>query len=250
MNKAAKAAADGLAVIPARGGSKGVPRKAERLVAGVPLLARTIRAATQARSVARVIVSTDDTRYAALAREHGAEVPFLRPAHLATDHASMIDVMVDLLARLAADGFALPEWLVLLQPTSPFTTGEDIDQARCLADGRADAVVSVCRSDVQPDWLRRPDAEGWLAPLGSLDVKQHTPRQAMPTTYRLNGALYWVRTRVFLAERTFLPRCTRHFEMPLARSLDIDSPFDLELANWLAGQVPEGRVPQSMEEPR
>ncbi len=221
-----------IAVIPARGGSRGLPRKAEAEVAGVPLLVRTIRAALGARSVGRVVVSTDDQRYADLARKHGADIPFLRDPSLASDTSSIRDVVEDLLRRICRHGLA-PVSMVLLQPTSPFTRSSDIDQAFALLND-CDAVASVCESDVQPDWLRQTNEEGWLAPIAQLAVPQHTARQAMPTVFRLNGAIYWVRLDSFARERTFLPRRTRAYCMPRERSVDIDTPADLALARWLA----------------
>jgi len=148
--------ASSLAIIPARGGSKGLLRKCERKVAGVPLLVRAAKAALAAKSVARTVLSTDDEAFAKLALEAGAEVPFLRPPELATDTSSVVDAVVHLLEKLKRDEGYSPEFVVLLQPTAPFTLPSDIDGAfKAMASSGADAAVSVCLSEVKPDWLRR-----------------------------------------------------------------------------------------------
>lgn len=224
-----------LAVIPARGGSKGVRRKCARLVGGIPLLARSIAAATAAKTVSRVVVSTDDQEFAALAKAAGAEVPFLRPPELATDVSSVVDAVVHLLKGLKdAEGYE-PEYVVLLQPTSPFTLPEDVDGAfKALLSSGADAAVSLCASEVKPDWLRRVGPDGFVKPLFKLDSAQHAPRQSMPLTLRLNGAVYWVRRAVLIEGRSFLPERCAPYEMPAWRSVDIDSELDLKIAELTA----------------
>lgn len=222
------------AIIPARAGSKGLRRKAECEVGGIPLLGRTILAARAALSLERILVSTDDPAYARLAREYGAEVPFLRPASLATDTTPITDVVDHLLASL---GPCLPRQFVLLQPTSPLLLGSDIDEARARLTAGVDAVTSVCRTEVQPDWLRIVGEAGWLRPVGGLAVPQHTPRQSMPETFRLNGAIYWIRTCAYQREHTFLPTRCHPYCMPQERSLDIDCPRDLALAQWALEQL-------------
>lgn len=224
-----------LAVIPARGGSKGVRRKCGRTVGGIPLLARAIAAAKAAKTVRRVIVSTDDPEFAALAKASGAEVPFLRPAEFATDTAPVIDAIAHLLKTLKEGEGYEPECLALLQPTTPFTTGGDVDGAfKAMLSSGADASVSLCASEVNPDWLRRVGPDGFIKPVFKLDVAQHTPRQAMPKTLRLNGAVYWVRTSVLLSQRSFLPERCAPYEMPAVRSVDIDSELDIEIAELIA----------------
>jgi CMP-N-acetylneuraminic acid synthetase len=224
-----------LAVIPARGGSKGVPRKGSRLVAGRSLLARAIAAAKGAKTVSRVIVSTDDPQFAELAKAEGAEVPFLRPPQFATDAAPIVDAIAHLLETLKeSEGYA-PEFLALLQPTSPFTLPEDVDGAfKALLSSGADAAVTLCQSEVKPDWLRRVGPDGFLQPFAKLDVPPHTPRQAMPKTLRLNGAVYWVKVATLLACRSFVPPRCAPYEMPALRSVDIDSELDLLIAGLIA----------------
>lgn len=227
-----------LAIIPARGGSKGLARKCSLPVAGVPLLARAVKAALSAKSVGRVVVSTDDPEFAELAKANGAEVPFLRPAELATDSSPIVDAVVHLLKFLKHNEGFSPEFIVLLQPTAPFVLGIDIDSAfKTMTASGADAAVSVCQSEIKPDWLRRTGPGGWLEPVFKLDSAQHTPRQLMPATYRLNGAIYWIKAGILLERKTFIPERTVHFEMPSERSVDIDSELDLKYANFIAKEL-------------
>lgn len=226
-----------LAVIPARGGSKGVSRKCARNVGGSSLLSRSISSALKSNSVQRVIVSTDDQEFADIAKSKGAEVPFLRPNHLATDTASTIDAVIHLLEELKKREEYIPGYTLLIQPTTPFVSYDDIDEAFSLLNSDNCAAVSVCESEVNPDWMRRMNKEGFIEPVIKLDVPQHTARQAMPLTYRLNGAIYWIRTSVLLEERTFLPEKTVAYVMPVERSVDIDNEFDLKIADFIAHEL-------------
>jgi CMP-N-acetylneuraminic acid synthetase len=230
--------AETLAVIPARGGSKGLPRKCGLPVGGVPLLVRAISTAKAARCVSRTIVSTDDPEFAALAEKAGAEVPFLRPPELAGDATPIIDAIEHLLDSLKRGEGYVPEYLALIQATSPLSLPEDVDGAfkAMLASG-ADAAVSVCESEVKPDWLRRVGADGFIEPLMKLDAAQHTPRQAMPKTYRLNGAVYWARTSALLEARSFIPPRCVPYEMPVGRSVDVDCALDLKIAELIAKEA-------------
>ncbi len=215
-----------LAIIPTRGDSKGLPRKCERTINGVPLLVRTVRTAAEAGTVDRVIVSTDDDGFADMAGRSGAEVPFLSPAHLARDNSSVTDAVLHLCRYLEAEDGTLPEFLLLLQPTSLFLAPVDIDESFELFDPDPEAVAAVCPSEVMPDWLRSINADGLLQALGSLHIAQHMARQKMTPVCRSNGAVYWVRISVFMRSHTFLPTRTRAFVMPVKRSLDIDSEDD------------------------
>ncbi len=223
-----------LAIIPARAGSKGIKRKCEQMVNSVRLITRSITCAKEAASINRIIVSTDDVDFAQQATENGAEVPFLRPTDLAQDNSLIADVVLHLCQSILDSEKILPSALVLIQPTSPFVTSGDIDDAYSKLTNNVDAVVSVCESEVYPDWLRKCNQHGWLIPLSHLELPQHTPRQKMNKIIRINGAIYWVRTKVFLDKLTFLPEKTAPFEMPSIRSIDIDNEIDLKLANLIA----------------
>lgn len=230
---------DVLAVITARGGSKGVPRKNVRPLGGQPLIAWTVRAALEAACVARVVVSTDDAEIAEAARDAGAEVPFLRPADLASDSATSVDVMLHALDMVPGYGRA-----VLLQPTSPFRTGTDLDAGFELWQGApgAGGCVSVCAAAESPWLMYGNDGGGRLrrllaAPPGGLR------RQDLPKALVLNGAFYFIDVARFRAERRLVFDDGLGFEMPVERSMDIDTPEDFAavertLAAW-GGRLPE-----------
>ena len=219
---------DVLAVIPARGGSKGIPRKNILPVGGKPLLQWTIDAARAAACVDRVVVSTDDEEIADVARALGAEVPFMRPASLARDDTAGIDPILHALEQLGVvDG-----WTCVLQPTSPLRRASDIDGARQLVDRRgADAALAVTAVRQHAAWHKLVDDEGWLV----TPRQPPAARQSLPQVWCPNGALYLVKTGVLRAERTLLPRRSTPWEMPASRSVDIDVPDDLAIVAALLG---------------
>lgn len=219
-----------LGLVPARGGSKGIPQKNRVQLAGKPLLAWTLEAARQSGMFERLIVSTDAQEIAALASAYGAEVPFLRPESLARDDTPLIDAVVQALQWLIEQEAYRADYVMVMQPTSPLRTAEDIQAAIALAQqSRADSVVSVCAVEHHPAWMKRLDAEGRL-----LDYEPDQPftsrRQDLVPLYTMNGAIYLTRSAVVLAERTCFPADTRAYVMPAERSLDIDSPWSLHLA--------------------
>ena len=226
-----------LAVVPARGGSKGVPRKNLQELGGRPLIAWTIEAATCSRAVGRVVVTTDDEEIASESREYGAEVPFLRPAALAEDTTPSMDVIVHALDWLAENEGYAPASVVCLQPTSPFRPASDVDAAFDLfKTKRADAVVSVSEAEQHPAWMKTLDAEGRLADL--VESRERADRrQDLARVYALNGAIYLARRELLLAERTWYAGRTYGYVMPRERSLDIDTPWDLHLARLIVGDT-------------
>jgi len=214
-----------LAIVPARGGSKGLPRKNVLDLGGRPLLAWTLAAAQASRYLDRCVVSTDDEEIAAVARAHGGDVPFIRPAELATDAASAQDVLEHALRQLP--GFGI---VVILQPTSPLRSSNDIDGAiETLQEHHAPSCVSVVEPGKSPYWSYRVDENNRLTPL--LDPAfSRMRRQDLPQTYVLNGAVYAAHTQWLLDNRGALGDGTVPYVMPAERSVDIDSAFDLELA--------------------
>ena len=236
-----------LALIVARGGSKGVPRKNLRLVAGHPLIAYTFLAARRSRMLDRTIVSTDDPEIADTARRYGVEVPFMRPPELAGDDSHVVDATLHALDWLErCDGYC-PEQIMLLQPTSPFRTEEDIDRAILVAlERHAPAVVSVCESSGHPCLAKRIRPDGKLTPFVESDF-QTSRRQQLPEAYDLNGAIYLVRREVLLEERSWCPSGAHAYVMPPERSMDIDSPWDLHVADWVmrAGDLFSAQVPST-----
>jgi CMP-N,N'-diacetyllegionaminic acid synthase len=218
-----------LGLIPARGGSKGIPRKNVRMIAGRPLIAWSIEAALRSRHLDRVVVSTEDESIADVARRSGADVPFLRPAELARDESNGVDPVLHAVATL-------PEFdaVVLLQPTSPLRTSADIDGCVDLALSQdAASVVSVTPSGAHPRWIYRIDPGLRLAPvLPGFDASR---RQDLEPAYVLNGAVYFSRVARLLQERTLLGPDSLAYVMPEERSIDIDTALDWRIAEMLLG---------------
>lgn len=212
-----------LGLIPARGSSKGLPGKHLLPVGGRPLLAWTVEAGRAARSIDRLVLSSDDEAIIAAARACGCEAPFLRPAELASDEATSIDVVLHALDALP--GF---EFVALLQPTSPLRTAADIDAAcaRLQASG-ASACVSVALVDQSPYWMYRLDESDRLRPIVELPGGA-SRRQQLPSIYALNGAIYIARVEWLRRWRTFVGDDTVAYLMPVQRSIDIDTRADLE----------------------
>jgi CMP-N,N'-diacetyllegionaminic acid synthase len=223
-----------LALITARGGSKGLPGKNIREVNGRPLLDFTAAAARAAACVDRVVLSTDDEAIARVGRASGCEVPFLRPAALASDEAGSIDVVLHALDEMPAH-----DLVVLLQPTSPLRTADDIDDACAqLLRAGAPACVSVTPVDHSPYWMYRLVDGQHLQAL--LDVPGGASRrQDLPSVVRLNGAVYAARTEWLRRSRSFVtPETVAHL-MPPQRSIDIDTLEDFE---QFARQVSQGHA--------
>jgi CMP-N,N'-diacetyllegionaminic acid synthase len=212
-----------LALITARGGSKGLPGKNIRPAGGKPLLAWTVEAARGSRYCDRVVISTDDETIAAAARAHGCEVPFMRPSQLATDTASSMDVVMHALQALP--GFDL---LLLLQPTSPLRTSADIDAAcELLLAQQAPACVSITPARESPYWMYSVGPDHALKPVVELPAGI-TRRQDLPLAYSLNGGVYLARTPWLQESRSFVTPQTVALVMPANRSLDIDTLEDFE----------------------
>ncbi len=220
-----------LGLITARGGSRGIPGKNIRLVAGKPMIAWTIQAALECDSLNRVILSTDDAEIAEIGRKWRAEVPFMRPTELAQDNSPHIDVILHAVEWLMANENYHPDYVVLLQPTSPLRTAQDIDAAVALALQRdADSVVSISESPAHPFFIKRITGEGKLADFAD-KPGGYLPRQALPPAYVENGAIYVVRRDVLLREKTLYPDGTYPYIMATERSLDVDTPWDLYVAD-------------------
>ncbi|MFH6597912.1 cytidylyltransferase domain-containing protein [Ectopseudomonas khazarica] len=215
-----------LGLITARGGSKGIPRKNLVHVGGKPLIGWTIEAARNSELLDRIVLSTDDEEIAAVAHDFGCEVPFMRSPELAADASGSTEVVLDCLQRLP--GY---DYLVLLQPTSPLRVVADIDGAiRACLDGQAPACVSVCDVEESPFWMYTLEPNGSLK---SILANHYTRRQELPPVYVLNGAVYVVDTHWFATNRGFLGEGTVAYVMPRNRSLDIDTPADLQIFRQL-----------------
>jgi len=221
-----------IAIITALGGSKGLHRKNIRPLGGVPLIGWTIRAALEAQCIDRVIVSTDDHEIAAISRDLGAEVPFMRPAELSTDTATSTDVVLHALESVPGYKQA-----VLLQPTSPFRTAEDIDEGYNVwtKNPNSGGCVSV-REVTESPWLMFTSDH-----LGRMNRLLPAPssgerRQDLPNAFILNGAFYFIDVARFLNEKKFVFDDSVCFEMPIYKSGDIDSLNDFEQAEKLISE--------------
>lgn len=223
-------------VIPARGGSKGIPGKNIAQLGDRPLIAWTIEAAKAALGLERVIVSTDDEEIAAIARQWGAEVPFLRPAELSGDEASATGVMQHALSWLASDGGASYDAIAYLQPTSPFRTGAQLSEALALfARHQPDTLVSVMQvpHNMGPTSLVRPLAGETSLLLESPDGQKFR-RQDKERLYARNGPAILIASAidVLTYKRLYGPKVLG-YEMDRISSLDIDDTLDLEVARCL-----------------
>lgn len=218
-----------IGLITARGGSKSMPRKNIAPLAGKPLIAWTIEAARASRLLSRILVSTDDGEIAQVAAAWGAEVPFTRPAELAGDATPHVLVVEHAIRWLEEAEGSRPHYMLLLQPTSPLRSAEDIDAAIALAEEReAIAVVSVSPMERHPYLSKRILANGTLADFITSDIA-YLRRQDLPPAYALNGALYLNRCDSLLRDHSFLPPGTLGYVMPPERSLDVDTPWDFHL---------------------
>lgn len=225
-----------LGVIPARGGSKSIPRKNLKSVAGKPLIAYALEAALKSKLLDRVIVSTEDQEIARVAKSYGAEVPFIRPEELTRDEVSIIPVVQHAMKRLEESEGWRADVIASIQPTSPLIEATDIDSAidKLIKTG-CDSVVSVCKIvHGHPYWAMRLEGDR-LTPLNP-EGYRYLQKQDLPSFYVLNGALY-VRRREILENwsgRDFaLGEDVRAIVMDEAKSMDIDTPLDLIVAENL-----------------
>lgn len=224
-----------LGVIPARGGSKGIPRKNLAPLLGKPLLAYTIEAAKSSGRLTDVVVSTEDHEIAAVAARWGAQVPFMRPADLATDSALSLPVMQHAVLEMEKRAAQSYDAAVMLQPTTPMRSAEDIDAGiKLLLDTNADSVISVV--DVgghHPFRMKRIVGENTLINYVDQGFEDMRPRQQLPAVYIRSGALYITRRAVLMERQTFVGSDCRAYVMPAERAVNIDTRLDLLLAEHL-----------------
>lgn len=220
-----------VAIIPARGGSKGLPRKNIKPLLGKPLVAWTIEQAKNSKYVDKIIVSTDDREIAEISRKYGAEVPFLRPKELAMDESPTIDAIFHALEVLRTGNYN-PNVVVLLQPTSPLRNAEDIDNAiKLFRDSDCESVVSVCEVEHPPYWSFKIE-EKCLRPL--FDKRYlRMRRQDLEEAYIPNGAIYVSTPQTLYKYKGFYCNHTIPYIMPVERSVDIDNEIDFMLAELL-----------------
>jgi CMP-N-acetylneuraminic acid synthetase len=222
-----------LAIVPARGRSKGVPRKNLRLLSGRPLIAYTIEAALASRYISHLIVSTEDSEIADVSRSFGADVPFIRPLELALDHSSQLDVVLHALKSVEGARQINYRIVLLLQPTAPLRITTDIDNAvEKLTVTDADSVVSFHQVEQGHPYYMYTMEDDRPKPL--LEVPAHiTRRQEFPAIFVRNGAIYATRRDVLVQQRTFYGQNMRACLMPIERSINIDTEFDFAVAEFL-----------------
>ena len=222
-----------IAIIPARGGSKGLPGKNILPFCGKPLIAWTIEAALACKFLDRVIVSTDSEEIAETARTYGAEVPGLRPRELALDKSSAIDVYIYLWEQLTGKSGSEPAPFVVLQPTSPLRTTEDINSAvKLFHEKKADSIISVSEATHPPVWAKRIDEKGVLR--NYFETSQSlSNRQQIPLAYMPNGAVFILKKELVVKNRNYYSDKTYPYRMPYERSLDIDNIWDFRIAEYI-----------------
>ena len=223
-----------LAIIPARGGSKRIPRKNLAPVGGKPLLAWAILAAKSSKQVAHTLISTDDQEIAAMAKQYGADVPWLRPAALAADHTSTLEVVLHALEWAVSNYKPAPEFAVLLEPTSPLRKSYHIDKAlQMLAGSDADSVVSVCEvpHTFHPEEILAVE-KGFVRPyVASRTMAARKLRGNQEPVYVLNGLVYAFRIKSVLKNRELYGAKCLPYVMEWDTYLDIDTPEDLKAAD-------------------
>ena len=223
-----------LALVPARGGSKRLPRKNILSFLGQPLISWTIQAGLESKFVDRLVVSTEDVEISEVSKKWGADVPFLRRGELATDSAETFDVILDVLMKLDALGERY-DYLLLLQPTSPLRTTHHIDESiKLLLEKKANSVISVTEIDHPIEWTSTLPIDLSMDEFFSSPLMT-TRSQNYPTRYRLNGAIYLLRISCMLSNSSlFLKNGAYAYKMEKQHSIDIDTVEDFIFAETIA----------------
>lgn len=220
-----------LAIIPARGGSKGLIKKNVIDLCGLPLIAWTIKSAQKSRFIDKIILTSDDTEIMEVAERYGCEVPFKRPKHLSGDKAETVDVIYH-----AIQDFQDYDYLIILQPTSPLRTEVHIDEAlQTMIEARSESCVSVCHTLKTPFWMYEMDDNQRLKKLLPTPTGSHN-RQTVPQIYELNGAIYITKIDAFMSNKNFITADTVAYVMTRQLSVDIDTQEDLDICeHYLKG---------------
>ena len=227
-----------LSVIPARGGSKGIKYKNLQEISGKPLIAFTIEASMSSKLVTRTVVSTDDPKIADLAKQYGADVPFMRPSAYATDTAKSIDVALHAITECSAIYGECYDFFVLLQPTSPFRTAEHIDEAllMLMEDSNADSLISVreVANDCHPYYVYSIKASNRCFPF--IESTTIGRRQDLPSAFVRNGAIYAVKSQYLQRHRRLISEHNIAYMMTDEDSVNIDTELDLAFARSLVSK--------------
>lgn len=223
-----------IGIIPARGGSKGIPKKNIRMVGGKPLIGWTIEIASNIQEIDRLIVSTDNEEIASISKKFGAEVPFLRPDEISTDESKDYDVFHHLILWLEKKERYYPDIVIWLRPTSPLRSMLDIlSVIRLIQDNPSCCVRSITKAGHHPYWMKKKSGDILLPLCPNKSEKEYPRRQLLPDVYYLNGAVdaFWVNE----AEKNgaLFQEKMIGYEMPIERSIDIDTELDLKIAHLL-----------------
>lgn len=222
-----------IAIITARGGSKGIKNKNIKLLAGKPLIAYTIENAKKSCYIDRIIVSTDSPEIKHVCLHYGAEVPFIRPSELANDDTPGIAPVLHALHLLEEEEDNSYDYVMQLQPTSPLRSEEDIDGAiQALDDSDSMSLISVTEVSQHPFWMQKIDG-GLLKNYIAYDKEKYYRRQDFPELYILNGAIYLSKTKHLKENKTFYSKNTLPYIMPKTRSVDIDNIMDFKIAELI-----------------
>jgi CMP-N-acetylneuraminic acid synthetase len=218
-----------LAVITARGGSKRIPGKNIKLLNGKPLIGYVIAAALASKHINRVIVSTDDKKIVNIARKYKAEVPFIRPKDLASDNSTSLSVLQHAVKYLDDKESYMPDFVVLLQPTSPFVLPADIDRTiEKIMVNKTNSCVTICEASEKPNWMVN------FTKKGSDIIKpfyKNIQGKLPSLVYRINGAVYVTKIDVLMKHHKIIDEnSTSAVVMPMERSVDIDLPLDFIMA--------------------
>jgi CMP-N,N'-diacetyllegionaminic acid synthase len=224
-------------IITARGGSKGIPGKNLIPIKGRPLISYTIEAALESKVLDRVIVTTDDEKIAEVSRQFGAETPFVRPANLSGDWAPSYPVVVHALQWMAENEGYFPDYMMLMQPTSPLRIAEDIRNAVALAKEKdADGVISVYEPKQHPHWMFELEEDGRFVDFDP-HSRELSRRQSLSPQYMLNGSIYLIKRSVIMKQDNFYTAQTYALVMPRERSFDIDSLHDARVVEMTMEDV-------------
>lgn len=227
-----------LAVITARGGSKGIPKKNIKMLGGKPLIAWTIEAVKNAKYLTDFILSTDDAEIADVAGEFGCSVPFMRPPEFATDSAKSIPVVQHAITWMKENQKKEYDYVMILQPTSPFRTSEDIDGAiEKIVATNSDSVMGMVKLvDFSIPKLKRLEEGDVIKPWLEEEGKESKSRHELADVYKRNCAIYLTRTDLIMAGDLF-GAVSRAYVMPPERSVDINTPFDFTVAEAIASDI-------------
>ncbi|CAH2211896.1 acylneuraminate cytidylyltransferase family protein [Tepidibacter aestuarii] len=228
-----------LAIIPARGGSKGVPRKNIKHLYGKHLIGWTIEAAKKSKYIDRLIVSTEDKEIAEVSKKYGCEIPFLRPKELAKDDTSGIDPVIHAVNCMKNDYGYNPDYVMLLQCTSPLRNEKQIDESieLILENENSESLISITEVEHNPYWNKKIDKNGFLKDFIEYDKSKFVRRQDFKKIYRLNGAIYIAKTDLLIRQKSFDTKFTIPYIMDKKSSIDIDTIEDFELAEFYISKL-------------